>query len=202
MPTENPKISLYVPQHIYDRFMEYKEESGLSMSQAGTVLLAEYFGLEETIKDITEGVTIGGVTLDRVERIEQELKELKEQVNNLVNWYKSTSKPLDDSISSLQGELPLSINHVIVKDIILSSNSLAKRLKQDSVISITNRSRKSEKDFYDWSKSQDPDGIAWTMKKVNGKPYYYPDKSTSSELLGKLEDWMEREGVKSEGKFP
>ena len=66
MPTDNPKISLYVPQVIYDRFSEFAKQQGLSMSQAGIVVLAEYFGLQEALKETTEGTTIGGVTLDRV----------------------------------------------------------------------------------------------------------------------------------------
>ena len=198
MPTENPKISLYVPQHIYDRFMEYKEESGLSMSQAGTVLLAQYFGIEETIKDITEGVVIGGVTLDRVEKIEDEIKQLKEQINKLVNQKEIISKPLNN----LQGELPLTLGLAIVKEICLTSKNLAKRLKQDAATSVTNQSRKPEAEFYDWSQSQDPDSIAWRMRRVEGKPYYYPDGTTSSELLSKLQEWMSSKGVKSEGKVP
>ncbi|EAZ87941.1 hypothetical protein [Crocosphaera chwakensis] len=121
MPTENPKISLYVPQHIYDRFIEYKDQSGLSMSQAGTVLLAEYFGLEETIKDIREGVTIGGVTLNRVEKIESEIKELKEQINGLVNQYKTNSKLPNETkepSSSLQGELPFTLVKLLLKKLV------------------------------------------------------------------------------------
>lgn len=99
MPTEKPKISLYVPSAIYDRFIEYQEQSGLSMSQAGIVILAEYFGMEETIKEITRRTTVGGVTLDRVEAIEQELKELKQHIEQLV-----TEKP--DNAQLVSHHLP------------------------------------------------------------------------------------------------
>ncbi len=205
MPTENPKISLYVPQHIYDRFIEYKDQSGLSMSQAGTVLLAEYFGLEETVKDIREGVTIGGVTLDRVEKIENDIKQLKEQINNLVNQDKINSKlpnEIKELSSSLQGELPFTLGEAIVKEISLTSSNLAKRLNQKSYRSINNHLRKPEAEFYDWSQSQDPDNIAWKKRKVDKKSYYYPDGTISSELLSKLQEWMKSNGVKSEGKVP
>ncbi len=30
MPKDNPKISLYVPQPIYDRFKEFQEQIGYS----------------------------------------------------------------------------------------------------------------------------------------------------------------------------
>lgn len=45
MPTENPKVSGYVPPVVFDRLMQFKSERGLSVSQAITVALEEYFGL-------------------------------------------------------------------------------------------------------------------------------------------------------------
>ena len=45
MPTENPKVSAYVPQPIYDHLLEFKSERGLSVSQAVTAILEDYFGL-------------------------------------------------------------------------------------------------------------------------------------------------------------
>lgn len=81
MPTDNPKISLYVPQQIYDRFKEFQEERKLSMSQAGIVILAEYFGLKETIKEITEGTTVGGVTLFEFQELKNKVFELEKKVD-------------------------------------------------------------------------------------------------------------------------
>ena len=46
MPTENPKVSGYIPQVVYDQLMQFKSERGLSsVSQAVTAILEEYFGL-------------------------------------------------------------------------------------------------------------------------------------------------------------
>lgn len=45
MPTDNPKISSYVPQAVYDQLMTFKASRGLSISQAVTAILEEYFGL-------------------------------------------------------------------------------------------------------------------------------------------------------------
>ena len=193
MPTENPKISLYVPQHIYDRFIEYKEESGLSMSQAGTVLLAEYFGLEETIKDIREGFAIGGVTLDRVEKIENEIKQLKEQINNLVNQGSSIKElPQDDNQSTNQiaGELPLGL---ISSDSQhrLNKKTLAKRLKVGNPTTVVNAANNKAKSFDAWSKKRDPDGITWEKIKIDRTVYFQPISDTSSELLSKLQEWLE-----------
>ena len=45
MPTENPKVSGYIPQAVFDQLMQFKSERGLSVSQAVTAILEEYFGL-------------------------------------------------------------------------------------------------------------------------------------------------------------
>ena len=45
MPTENPKVSGYIPQVVFDQLMQFKAERGLSVSQAVTTILEEYFGL-------------------------------------------------------------------------------------------------------------------------------------------------------------
>lgn len=86
MPTNNPKISLYVPQIIYDRFKQFQQERNLSMSHAGIAILAEYFGLQEE----TKKVAVGGVTLEALEEIRQELKELRKEVEHL----KTKSNPI------------------------------------------------------------------------------------------------------------
>ena len=47
MPTENPKVSGYIPQAVYDQLMSFKAEHGLSVSQAITAILEEHFGLKK-----------------------------------------------------------------------------------------------------------------------------------------------------------
>lgn len=76
MPTNNPKISLYVPQQIYDRFKKFQQEQNLSMSQTGIVILSQYFGMTETIKSLP----IGGVTLAEFEKLKQRITELEAKV--------------------------------------------------------------------------------------------------------------------------
>ena len=57
MPTENPKVSSYVPQAIYDRLLAFKSERGLSVSQAVTAILEEYFGLGK-VDDTTQRLEV------------------------------------------------------------------------------------------------------------------------------------------------
>ena len=80
MATNNPKVSGYVPQHVFDRFEQFYQERGLSMSQAVNEILAEYFGLEQS------SAAPGGLLkerLERVERLSSSLGELLERVERI-----------------------------------------------------------------------------------------------------------------------
>ena len=196
MPTDNPKISLYVPQQIYNRFRDFQKDQHLSMSQAGIVILAEYFGLKETIKEITEGTTIGGVTLAEFEKLQAEVKELK----GIVNLNKSSGKPpqekkiINDKI--YQTEL---INESDKGDILINKLLLAKRLKVTNPKSIVNKryelKRKNkttaEVEFSKWTQQKDEDGISWKSIQINKKDIRFsPVSELSSELRSKLASWI------------
>lgn len=120
MPTENKKISAYVPDVIYDRFIQYKDERGLSMSQVAIEIFATYFGinLNPTISNESPSEL-----LSRVDTLEKELVGLKNHfvlLSNRVDLMQSASEPLiskplevfankdiDSELdSSLQIELP------------------------------------------------------------------------------------------------
>jgi hypothetical protein len=189
MPTDNPKISAYVPQLIYDRFKQFQDETQLSMSQATIVILAEYFGLKQTIRETTEGITVGGVTLERVQLIESRLTELEKLLSRSQSTVESVSEPQKPGSLqySLLGEPELILNN---NETMYTSQQLANRLsspkKTITTQSVTNQVRKSSKEFYDWSKSCDPDDIPW--KKVSEeKPLKFcPAISLTPETLAKL----------------
>ena len=108
MPTNNPKISAYVPESVYNAVKKFQQERNLSMSQAATAIFSEYLGVDQVASGDT---AVGGITLDRFEKLERqvaELQELKNQVSDLqqqVEQLKSTSnlpeaKPHLDGTSS------------------------------------------------------------------------------------------------------
>jgi hypothetical protein len=110
MSTDNPKVSGYVPQHIYDHFKVFCEERGISMSQAVTVIFAEYFGLE---LQVDHKVSTGGLLVERVGLLEQELASLKHLIENrLLNVNTSLAQMLDRPLvvqpDSLPSEVPMS----------------------------------------------------------------------------------------------
>ena len=190
MPTDNPKISGYVPQQIYDRFKEYQQKNQLTMSQAVIVIFAEYFGLEETIKETTSGLPVGGVTLSAFEELQKEFLELKSRVDLLESTsklLKESPKVSTDKNSSSQLSLlskPLSkIPRLLAKD-------LGKRLGVDRSTVNRNKNSKTKDDFIDWTYQKDPDSIKWTFDKEGSKVFYSPMDDLSSELVGRLLEWI------------
>lgn len=77
MSTNNPKVSAYIPQHIYDSFKSFYEQRGISMSQAVAVIFAEYFALDSSVDQKS---STSGLLVERVGLLEQELANLKELV--------------------------------------------------------------------------------------------------------------------------
>lgn len=151
MPTDNKKISAYVPDVIYDRFIQYKDERGLSMSQVAIEIFATYFGinLNPTISNESTGEL-----LSRVDTLEKELSGLKTYLKLLserVDLMQSTSKllinentevPVDKDLigepnSSLQNELPDDdiIEHLVDTNIIDESKSSSdSELPQEHIV--------------------------------------------------------------------
>lgn len=101
MPTDNKKISAYVPDVIYDRFIQFQEEHELSMSKAAIEIFAAYFGinLNPTISNETTSEL-----QSRVEVLEKELADLKDSHIKLyqkVDLILSTSESLIDKPSEV-----------------------------------------------------------------------------------------------------
>jgi hypothetical protein len=77
MGTDNPKVSAYVPQALKNRLKEFrKERNDISESQAVTIILAEYFQMPEVLGRSPENAVAGGVTLGRMEALEEKLTDL------------------------------------------------------------------------------------------------------------------------------
>ena len=189
MPTNNPKISLYVPQEIYNRFKIFKEKRNLSMSQAGIIILAEYFGIEETIKEITERTTVGGVTLAEFEDLKNRVLELEKKVE----YKKSTSKPQGKNPTA-SGSLQLNLPSEPLKNIGLKGISidlLEKRLissNRSQILKNLQRYKNTPDKFFNWSRKKDFDKIGWIPEAGGDK--YIPGANLSDVFLNKLKVWI------------
>lgn len=257
MPTDNPKVSGYVPKAVYDRLIQFKDERGVSISQAVTVVLAEYFGVDHFV----DQVSLGGVTLAQIDKLEQKLTDFIESVNHRFQKLEvviessgilssllmpQNNLPGQSSIGNQNGGLPNEIsnnsgnetdlpipevNPVLSEDKVvalnellselpgedvfsdvqveqqdpasllpselqsklpdkedlndlpipgiqaLSAKQLGKRLKADP--SVINRYKlgKRQQSLADWSRSRDPDGVAWEYSESEKK--YLPIKALS-----------------------
>lgn len=120
MPTENPKVSAYVPQTLKDRLKEFREERDISESQAVIIILAEYFQMPEVLGRSLEGSSVGGVTLARMEAIEERLTDFVVLVEHRLQH-------LQEEIEKISG---LSVVHQTVLDEINSESE-----QRDSLLS-------------------------------------------------------------------
>jgi hypothetical protein len=101
MPTENPKISAYVPKVVYDRFKKFQEDRQLSMSQAAIELFADHFGIDLSTSAFK---TTGGLQ-SRLESLVNEVEELKSFITNLaiqVDQIQSTSSSLKYTLECVE----------------------------------------------------------------------------------------------------
>jgi hypothetical protein len=93
MPTKNPKVSAYIPQHIFDRFQSFCQEKEMSMSQATAVVFAGYFEIEPEVNHLS------GLLADRIRDLELKLSELSSSNSN------SNSELPKEAVSKLKSEL-------------------------------------------------------------------------------------------------
>lgn len=173
MSTDNPKISLYVPPEIYERFREFQKEKKLSMSQAGIVILAEYFGIEKS----TDSNRAGGVTLAEFKK----LKEKVESIERLINEGREGVDQKETTSSSPEK----------IKAVAASELSQERFRMSKSALSSYKR-KHSSSELVAWTKEKDPDGIGWIYNsELRG---YVPSADTSEELKIKAQSWIKQRG--------
>jgi hypothetical protein len=101
MATENPKVSGYVPQEIFDRLLDFKEERSLkSVSLALTVVLSEYFHVDQKV-DHQSSLLSGNdfVSREQFEGLENRISELPSSLLNELD------RIVDEKIGRFQHEL-------------------------------------------------------------------------------------------------
>ncbi len=125
MTTENEKIAGYIVPEIYEKFEQFCKENNLTCSRGLNVVLAEYFGMEETL--IFKQTWIGGVTLPEFEKLKEEvveLSKLKKEVQEL--------KELVNTLGNLQSVTPQSkeIKEAINEEEEESQEEISKKIKE------------------------------------------------------------------------
>lgn len=190
MATQQPKISGYVSKEVYQRLAEFQTNHRLkSTSQALVVILHNYFNIPCLINigDGNQGFSA------KVSILEKEIKDLKERLE-LFEKLVASSQELTLSPLRSRNSDEINEDHQNLKRICRTptitplrthnATELAHRLGvSKSTISIY----KSKLEFPEWSRSRDPEGIAWiysqNTKKFNyTKPEFSEREETKCEI--------------------
>lgn len=188
MPTANPKISAYVPQDLYDRFIDFKEQRGLSSaSQAAIVILTEFFGCDTPSRLPSSSPS---VSLEAFQALAQRVDHLSELVNSLtvsdaqehesespIEQLPLLTQDLDPVASPEQGGSPSGLegesdlgSAVSPVPSALSQGLSARALGARIGFHYSTIGRKREESgFSAWSKDNDPDHISWIYDERVGK---------------------------------
>jgi hypothetical protein len=180
MATENPKVSGYVPEQVYQKIVQLKEQWQLkSTSQVLTLILQDYFGIEAhpTLSASGFSHTARLLALEaEVKRLDQQMLAAQEVMAQLNLEYQSINRS-PDSTPSDRTESLLFRRGVVRQPKITPlgphrSGELAERLGvSKSTISLY----KQRDDFSEWSQSRDPQGVAWTYQpKTKRFDYCFP----------------------------
>jgi hypothetical protein len=178
MPTQNRRVATYLPSYIDEPFKAFKSQRDIKGdSEALIAILSEYLQVSQEV-----AYPSSSNLLQRIEAIEEKLGSLK---NELLSEFKSdlelpALKQKSESLSGLQGNLLISHDvplQTVQSEVIsnlesdskssslipLNGRQLSERLgvHKDSAAKIRQSHKGDSKYFFDWSKTKDPDGIAW-----------------------------------------
>lgn len=91
MATNKSKVLAYLPKQTYERLVLFQRERGLSLSQAVTLVIEDYFGLR------TE--PLGDSVSDRLTRLEDAVANLSDLESKLLSHSKSDTDSPSESIN-------------------------------------------------------------------------------------------------------
>lgn len=127
MATDNPKVSGYVPQEIFDCLLEFKEKRSLkSVSLALTVVLSEYFQVDQKV-DYQSSLLSGNdfVSREQFESLENKLSELNSSLLSELD------RLVEQRFSSLRSELLSSpLKSIEVQTVNVESELLSESLNE------------------------------------------------------------------------
>jgi len=194
MATDNRRVAAYLPSEIDDRFKAFKIERGLATedepnsndSKALIQILSEYFGVSQSAHSVAHYVTIEQFNdlSTKVEKLYGLLQQSDDRIEEIASGIKSELlSELKDNlpISTRPGQLSIlqpeqekeSVQNKVSQSSLpsellegLSAVKLGKRLGSDrkKLSKI-----KADKDFTEFCRSKDPNGIGWEYREDKKK---------------------------------
>lgn len=158
----------------------------------------------ELLNSLPKAIEVETVNVESEPLSELQDMSLSEPLSELV------SEPEEDTNSLQLGIIDIDADQVRIEESVfdpekqlitalsealkpLSGKLLAKRLGTNATILSTNTKKMPEVRFYSWLKTNDFDKISWQpvggdlKKRISG---WIPAENTSSELLGRLKEWL------------
>lgn len=181
MPSKN-RIAGYPPDHVFKVFHDFKNKEGLTESKALIRVLAGYFGVAE---NVAQEVVTPFVRVEQLQKVEQELLELRELVDESKSELLSSLKKQVDEL-----EIAFKENQSLAQ--LLTTVELARRLNMaDSSLSHWKsndpRRGKSPEELLETTRAKDPEGIGWILvKEINKFKPERPISDSKKELQGEL----------------
>lgn len=211
MPTKKPKVSGYIPQHLFNLLINFKDEQGhKSVSEALIAVLSQYFGVEQKV-DYDSGLLASkfvsaeefAVLQDKVEYLSRKVENISDTPSSLPSEPKvepalnSThngssngepeSEPLGASIDEPKPALLFEISSedtkVPQKEQLMGKELAARLSIKPPILSMRKKELTPEK-FLEYTRKKDPDGIGWIFAAATR--LYHPEKSLPVESLSEL----------------
>jgi len=120
MATHKSKVMAYLPKLAHERLVQFQHEHGLSMSQAITLVVEDYFGLHQ---EALEGSV--NARLTRLEDVVAKLSDLSS---------KSLSKSRSNSSSTLHDASPIQADGLLINPASSASVAFLPAKKQNSQV--------------------------------------------------------------------
>lgn len=187
MASEHPKITSYIPRDILEALDKWRKEQEVNSRNAAVVaILADYLGVQYPIQlpdtaplNIQLRTVLNELTQisQRMDALEEAMSTVQKEVQSTVSGTAPPSRstvqkevqravPLERAISKgkAQNKAPSTVPPAP-----LTQMALAKRLGCSDKAIEKQRKQGDKEKFAAWSRTHDPDSIAWTWENGGGR---------------------------------
>ena len=209
MPTENRRVAAYLPKELDEKLEAFKSERGIKGdSQALILILSEFLGVSQPV-----AYSSSFVTLEKFEDLASQVAILAEKLEAFSNSSNLTlEEPLVEVSSELPVEISdellvepivepsptagdrntdlfISATNVDVvvppsaSTVTIQAVELSKRLKVGQS-TLSTKKKSSHEEFAAWTRSKDPNSVAWAYLAETNK--FQPIGDISPEVLSEL----------------
>lgn len=165
MPTDKPKVIVYMPHQLHEALRAFQEENRISSASGALVsILSEYFGITHSV---THEVSYSA--LERIEVLETKIEALLRS-KSLSNLSSDVPERSSNQLSKLPSKSRSKADSKSLSKVShdnLSQRQLAERLRCDVRRLIDRRNNSTE--LAEYTRSKDPEGVSWGYRE--GKYY-------------------------------